>query len=390
MNSDVVIYTLQVISSSRTGHPMFKWFKKETDVQALEKELASLATKVNKHEASLSQFRSNARRYKGAVTLYSVLFYAVYLAIWAAFLARNTHARSRWMMETAPIVVVPVMIYLLRSAVASYYTQRISTEESSLEILKSSQREKIEEFKTKTNFYTTKNLIDRYSGGGDVQPASTPESKKSAIPVGGSSSSSNRKETAQHAESPLQLRGQAPRLQPQSQFTPQRMNHPAALVGTVPTPPSLSGSSIQQRQVQDMPRIAEFAPNADAHQSTSSGSGNGNGDRHWYDRMLDVIVGEDEGSEKSRYHLERTIREREETITHLELELIKLRKMAGVSASPSKDRDAETELRGTETDADAVQEGSTALEAATSIAVKTRKSKRTSKKAGNDDDEDES
>lgn len=308
---------------------MFKWFRKESDVKALEKDLASLASKINKQEASLSQLRANARRFKGAITLYCALFYAVYFAIWLLFFARNTVHGRKWMFETLPVVLGPVVIYLFRSSVAAYYQRRLTSAEGTLDTLKSQQKEKIEEFKTKTDFYTTKSLIDRYSGADTASQKIQGPKVVSSKPL--------QPDTPTNLQKPLQAdrvqqgNSSSPRFLPQSQLTPQRMN-PASLVGTVPTPASLSGTPV--RQYNEPPKIAEFAANADAPTHHV--------ERHWYDRMLDIIVGEDEGNESSRYKLEHRLRERDEKIAGLELELLKLRKVAESQEVPEQESKSNT------------------------------------------------
>ncbi|CCG83019.1 Putative uncharacterized protein [Taphrina deformans PYCC 5710] len=309
---------------------MFKWFRKDTDVKSLEKELANLASRVTKHEASLSRFRASARRYKGAITLYGILFYVIYFAVWIAFLARKTQDTRRWTIETLPVVGIPIIIYLLRSVISTYYDRRIATEESSLDSLKLQQKEKIEEFKTKTDFYTTKSLIDRYSNT-ENDTAGTPGNNKSKSIVG-SPVTGTKVQHGSVVSSPQQIQHQlhqSPRLATQSQMTPQRQQQ--SLLGTVPTPSSLSGTP-KTTTKQEPPRIAEFAPNAEAHNVAA--------DRHWYDRLLDVVIGEDEGNDKSRHRLEQTIRTKDEKITGLELEILRLQKLVNapkeISDSPAE------------------------------------------------------
>lgn len=343
---------------------MFKWFRKDTDVKSIEKNLELIASKITKHEASLSKLRANGRRLKGAVTLYGVLFYAIYATVWALFLAKHTENKRKWLLETLPVVGWPIGLYVIRNGISTYYEKRISSEESTLASLQLQQKEKIEEFKTKTGFYTTKSLIDRYSA------PDTSSSPRAANNSASSSPIANKKQSPVSLQQEQRLQQQqmrsSPRLQTQSQITPQR-NIPQSLLGTVPTPASLSGTPAK-RQAQGPPFTAEFAPNADALPPQESQR-----DRHWYDRMLDVIVGEDEGSDHSRYKLEQKIREREERIAGLELELLKLRK--SVDLPPSDEPEQQPEFEVKDVRVDDTSEGSTSV-IGKPEQMKMRKSKR--------------
>ena len=327
---------------------MFKWFKKESDVKTLEKELAVIATKINKHEAHVSSLRSTARRLKGVVTLYGLMLYAIYFAIWIMFYMKSRHDKRAWILHALPIFFVPLAIYVVRVGLSSFYTRRISNEEGNLETLKSTQKEKIEEFKNKTDFYTTKSLIDRYSG----------ESTTSSAPT---TPTATRKNQAAHLTSSASSVRQSPRLQTQSQLTPQKVS-PQSLKGTIPTPHTLSGL-VQN----DEPPSAEFAPNAEASIHVPSVT-------HWYDRILDVIIGEDEANEHSRYQLEQKLRAKDEKISAMELELMKLRQAAQPEPTASID-DSKTDL------------GSSSIDQESKKTIRTRKSARTKAGASSDDDE---
>lgn len=357
---------------------MFKWFRKDTDVKSLEKSLEVLASKINKHEALLSKLRANSRRFKGAVTLYGILFYAIYLAIWALFLARKYTDRRKWIFETLPVLIGPFLLYIIRNAISSYYERRIFNEEATLDTLRSQQKEKIEDFKNKTGFYTTKNLIERYSTSENTSSPRVASGSAANSPAVSKQSTPNSTQQRQVKQQVPQQAMSSTRLQSQSQITPQRPI-PQSLLGTVPTPASLSGTPTRAMQ-QEPQRTAEFAPNADALPTEHR-------DRHWYDRMLDVIVGEDEGSDHSRYKLEKKVREREERIAGLELELLKLKKMLD-QQQPDTHKDDDQIMHDSKSVKEIDSGGSTGI-AGTGDTVKTRKSTRRSKKEDKSSSEEE-
>lgn len=77
---------------------------------------------------------------------------------------RKTEDIEKWLLKFSILIILLFCIYFGRIIFTAYYTKMISSEESNLELLRIKQREKVEELKTKTNFYSTQSLIDRYSG----------------------------------------------------------------------------------------------------------------------------------------------------------------------------------------------------------------------------------
>ena len=259
--------------------------------------MTDLATKIAKYEVDLSRYRSDSRRIRGAVTLYGVLAFVAYTAVWALFFARDRSDGRLWLERAVPVVAIPVVVQLVRSALDLFWGRRIDGAESALQSLKVQQRDKVEQFKDKTDFYTTKSLIERYES-----TQSTPGAK-SVGEKPGTESAGSKRGTPSRAQV-------TPQVTPQG--TPQRRVNDRSLEGTTPTPQHLSGV---------VPRVTVPHPIEQPPPPQ----------RIWVDRVLDVIVGEDESQPSSRFQLERKIRERDEQIHKMELELIRLR-----SAIPSK------------------------------------------------------
>ena len=72
-------------------------------------------------------------------------------------------------------------VYTLYKLIESYYSRRIENEESILEALRAEQRQKVEELKEKTNFYSTQSLLDRYDPDAPGSAQSTPKTKEQMI-----------------------------------------------------------------------------------------------------------------------------------------------------------------------------------------------------------------
>ncbi|ORY86852.1 hypothetical protein BCR37DRAFT_376125 [Protomyces lactucae-debilis] len=173
---------------------------------------------------------------------------------------------------------------------------------------RSLQHEKIEAFKTRTDFYSTKSLIDRYSGSESPKSEATTPSKSQVQPKKATGSP------------PQSAQGKQGKTQQPIGIAP-ALATPPSLQGTVPTPPHLSG-------IKQTPRSSLTA----AQQSTSPVEARHAvqdlraipAPHHWYDRILDVVIGEDESAASSRYQLEQRLLKKEEEVRRLEVEMMKM------------------------------------------------------------------
>lgn len=138
---------------------------------------------------------------------------------------------------------------------STFYKRRERFEEASLKKLKAKQKAKVEELKKKTSYYTTRNLIERFD-----------ESRRDAKTTG--ASPRNKGE--------LRLRNGQPLTHRPSASTPNARIAPSTRPVPVQTP---SG------------HFRPPPPEAKPYE------------RHWYDRLVDVIVGENEASPNSKYAL---------------------------------------------------------------------------------------
>ncbi|EMR09834.1 hypothetical protein PNEG_02015 [Pneumocystis murina B123] len=143
---------------------IWNWFKKDSSTNSYERILSQLALEINHHESRLSTFRLRSVRVKRLFTLYCTILYLIYFLIWILFYMRNTEDIEKWFLRLSILIISLFCIYFGRVIFTIYYTKMISSEESSLELLRTKQYEKVEELKAKTNFYSTQLLIDRYSG----------------------------------------------------------------------------------------------------------------------------------------------------------------------------------------------------------------------------------
>ncbi|TFK46504.1 hypothetical protein OE88DRAFT_1667497 [Heliocybe sulcata] len=159
-----------------------RWFNK-SEPEDYEEVLASLADDIQKRQTRLSEIRLRERRTTLLVTLYTLASWIAYGSLWYmeflpdVQLVGGKGGGQRWGREVTraskalPVFIGPIVILFIRRIVQVWYTRIGDAEEKTLKTLKKQQHEKIEEIKKKTNYYSTRNLIERY----DDVPNGTPQ-----------------------------------------------------------------------------------------------------------------------------------------------------------------------------------------------------------------------
>ncbi|TKA31954.1 hypothetical protein B0A50_01199 [Salinomyces thailandicus] len=265
----------------------------DTSAASFEKILSQLSTKINKASAQNDSFRQRQRRYKVLWTLYSTFAYILV----AAILTLVT-GYQRWSaLEYSALAGSPVLIYGVRTTLDAYYNYRLANSQAHLDDL-SQQREKtIRKLKEATKYDSTQQLLDKYGGtprkrGSSPQP---PKKGKADRPP----------QSRQSMPAPGQRTGVAPPPTANIQ-RPQTAGGPGPPPGlrVMPGPLPEAGAMRQPQAASN----EEFAPNAFSippqrppairQQSTQYAEG-----PKWYDRILDVILGEDETQAKNRIAL---------------------------------------------------------------------------------------
>ncbi|KAG5518580.1 hypothetical protein PMAC_002976 [Pneumocystis sp. 'macacae'] len=257
---------------------IWNWFKKDS-TNSYERILSRLAMEINHRESRLSTFRLRSVRVKRLFTLYCTILYLIYFLIWILFYMRKTQNIEKWLLRFSILIISLFGIYFGRIIFTIYYTKMISSEESSLEHLRTKQREKVEELKTKTNFYSTQSLIDRYSNS----QKNTPE--KSNISL--LELSDSEKKTPKHKylssilDSPLRSTFQNSNQQNQtSNLRLRRIND------------NNTNSSFSE----SFPMISNTSFPVDTYFKSSQ-------DNSFISRILNFIIGPDETSPENRYAL---------------------------------------------------------------------------------------
>jgi len=228
--------------------------KAEEDYEA---RLSNLADDIQKRQLQLSEIRLRERRSTLLATLYTLAAWVAYFVIWYLNALPGLHGTHNPSIERAvrgiPIVVGPIIVLFIRRIFQIWYMRKGDREEKALKDLIKRRREKVVEIKKKTNYYSTRDLLQKYD-----------ESS---------------------AESPAPLRRRFP-VDPLVPATPRRpVQHPQANNGL---PPQMTPSA--------NPQMTPVTPN---HAVTA-------GRKQWYDRLADAILGDEDltpASPSSRYAL---------------------------------------------------------------------------------------
>lgn len=194
---------------------------------------------------------------------------------------------------------------MIRTAITAYYNYRIDNAAARLESQQALRTTTITKLKAATKYDSTQELLEKYGGAPPKPKKVANEDKTPARPKGqkvqpGRTSTGpppptanigrpNQIPSAPTTPQPQVLEPQFPKVQFHSKNSPARPNSPVQ-------------PSLQQPQIQQRP-TAEFAPNAYSTARSYAQSSDNNAGGNWYDRVLDLLMGEDETSPKNRVAL---------------------------------------------------------------------------------------
>lgn len=215
---------------------------------------------MQKRQTGLSEIRLRERRASLLVTLYALAGWVLYVSIWyiealPKFGEEKTPRDRKFAkaVKGLPVVIGPIVILFIRRIVQLWYQRKGNAEEKTLQQLMKTRREKVEEIKKKTNYYTTRDLLQKYDETNGPEVAKTPVRQRGPVPG---------------VSAPGQL------------ATPQRQSQ---LNSQTPT-------------ARLDPRLTAFSPSYPIATPR----------KHWYDKVADAILGEDDSafaSPSSRYAL---------------------------------------------------------------------------------------
>lgn len=269
---------------------------------SFERILAKLASQIQAETSKLALLRLHLRRYKGLWTIYTSFAYIFYVLVIFLVIGWKEVGPP----QIAGLIVGPVGIWGVRSLLVLYYNGRISATETKLEDLQTKQRDTVEKLKEATKFSTTQSIIEKY-GGGPISPSiSDIERNKMqhAQQQGPPGNPNNNQQLRQRPQgqssslppSPQQIQQQFVQQQLQQQQQERGQQHLAPPSGANNPNPVKKFNRPSPIPVLSFPPATAPTPARQiAPEEIHS--------PRWYDRVLDVLVGEDETSAKNRFAL---------------------------------------------------------------------------------------
>ncbi|KAI9792384.1 MAG: hypothetical protein M1835_007889 [Candelina submexicana] len=283
---------------------LWPWKGDDTSPASFEKALSNLSVKISKTTTQLETLRQRQRRLKALWTIYASFAYILYSIILALVVGWKNWDPT----EYVAVAGGPAVIYLVRLAFTTYYDYRTTKVQAHLDGLNQQRSTTIDKLKAATKYNTTQQLLEKYGGAPQSSPKPSP-------PFRGTPSS----KTGTGQESPGTPRGGRTGVAP-----PPTANIPRNNAGQVPSPstpqrqssdnrnlpnrryqqsrPNSPLSNLRQQSSPLEPGPPEFAPNAFSS-STQYSTGTAADRGQWYDRFMDLLLGEDESLPKNRLAL---------------------------------------------------------------------------------------
>ncbi|KAB8338890.1 hypothetical protein FH972_021832 [Carpinus fangiana] len=251
---------------------------------SFEKTLSTLADRISKTTAHRDALLSSRRRWKVLWTLYTTFAYLLFSVILVLVTGRAYWSYA----EYGAVAGGPIVIYLVRLALSYLFDLRVNRAQATLDDLFKQRQTAIDKFKKETQYDSTQKLLEKYGA----------EKPKTAPKTPGEKPKAPRK----------QQNGQMPQrtgLPPPPTANIQRPLPPLP-PGAVPHPQQIPPMALNPKSAPIHDTTAEFAPNAFPGGSVpprAPGDGPHIPERQWYDRLMDVLLGDDETKPGSRLAL---------------------------------------------------------------------------------------
>ncbi|KAL8902204.1 MAG: hypothetical protein Q9207_004828 [Kuettlingeria erythrocarpa] len=271
------------------------WKGDDNSPASFEKALSALSKKITKANNKLDALRQTSRRFSALWTLYTTFVYLFCTIV----LVLVVGWRNWGVAEYVGVVGGPILIYLVRLAVTTLYSFRIAKVQSQSDVLQKQRDATIEKLKAATRYNTTQELLKKYGG--------TPPSKEQP-------NEDRTLKSGPKQKDPL-ASGQV-----RTGFVPPPTANIPGRHGpiSIPSTPQQANPRSRDRRGQDDPLSAaaavapwqgsphqmdpsaEFAPNAFSSAPQYAQEGDGS---RWYDRLMDLVLGEDETLPRNRLAL---------------------------------------------------------------------------------------
>ncbi|KFH42570.1 Protein lunapark-like protein [Hapsidospora chrysogenum ATCC 11550] len=282
------------------------WRGESSSTASFEKTLSTLSTKIADTQTRLDRVRSRSRRVKVLWTLYLGFAYLVYAIVLLLVVGYRNMGAYEW----TGLAGGPVLIYGTRTLMAAYFNFRIESLSARLNEQQEERAKTIQKLKEATKYDSTLELIEKY-GGAEGKSA---KGKKKGAPVENEEDISGEGQGGRRA---------GEKKGTKSQGVPGRTSMGPPPTANIQRNPdgSLLARQPPLADTSSMEPGAEFAPNAEyihpppQHQQQQHRHLHHQAppspllpqqhqplppESHWYDRIFDVLLGEDETAPKNR------------------------------------------------------------------------------------------
>ncbi|KAJ3216544.1 hypothetical protein HDU67_009329 [Dinochytrium kinnereticum] len=244
-----------------------------------EKILSDLDERIRKQEILLAELTIKERHVLVAWLYYSIPAYVFYLVGYFTFLNPQDDILNIWLLKTVPLLLFPFLIYYGRKFIVLWFKAKKRIQDQLLETLRTQQKQKVEELKKKTGYYTTKGLIERYESPqkGDPNKLHMPGSPARGTPTGMPPGSGQSQLRQRHASMPSPPTG--------------------AILGNALGSPSMSGTPTPHNATPGQALGPNGGTPSTIHSSSQFGTPNTT-QRNWYDKVVDAIIGDEQPQQK--------------------------------------------------------------------------------------------
>ncbi|KAL7922839.1 hypothetical protein ACQKWADRAFT_291585 [Trichoderma austrokoningii] len=256
---------------------LWPWKRNDPSPASFEKALSGLSKKIATTQSRLEWTRLRLRKIKVLGTLYTSFAYLVAVIVLLLVVGYPNLGPMDW----TGMAGGPVFIYTTRVAITGYYNFRIENLEAKLKALQEERQETIQKLKEATKYESTLELLEKYGGaqGKDGKPQIT--IKEDAPPF------------------TLPERTHIP--PPATANIPRRDLSPASFASSRPvTPLTQSVTSNDEASAVGQHLLRPLSAQSQQHHGFLPPPPQAAAEPHWYDRIFDVLLGEDEAAAKNR------------------------------------------------------------------------------------------
>ncbi|KAI5860936.1 hypothetical protein GGS23DRAFT_577954 [Durotheca rogersii] len=267
------------------------WKGNDSSPSSFEKTLSTLSNKITTTQTQLDRVRTNSRRIKVLWTLYLAFAYLVYAIVLTLVVGWQNLGAWEW----TGMAGGPILIYLVRTFTNAYFSFRIESLEAYLKDYQTERTKTIQKLKDATKYDSTLELLEKYGGSGEKRA----RAKQAGEGDGGDGQLAKGAGKKKHQNTGPEATGARTNIPPPPTANIARPPH-------VPSPRTPQAShkphTLQPPQHATPPELPseEFAPNAGPLPPVYSQYDVNPGPPHWYDRILDLMLGEDEMATKNR------------------------------------------------------------------------------------------